>query len=79
MIQFKVNLIISNLAGGGAEGVCITIANGLFNLGHDVQLIVLNENKIDIKSRLNENINYFPPDFKLKIVMIFLLKILFQM
>jgi glycosyltransferase involved in cell wall biosynthesis len=54
----KVSLLISNLAGGGAEGVCITIANELAIRGYDVTLVVLNENNITLKSKVDPIVNY---------------------
>ena len=38
----KVSLLISGLRGGGAERVCVIVANGLAARGHDVSLTVLN-------------------------------------
>ncbi|BDM65193.1 hypothetical protein NFHSH190041_26450 [Shewanella sp. NFH-SH190041] len=38
----KVTFLISSLAGGGAEGVCVNISNGLAEQGWDVTLLVLN-------------------------------------
>lgn len=38
----KISLVISSLRGGGAEGVCVTLANGLAQKGHDVELVILN-------------------------------------
>ena len=37
----KITLFVSSLAGGGAEGVCVNVANGLAKNGWDVDLIVL--------------------------------------
>lgn len=38
----KISLLISGLRGGGAERVCVTVANGLAARGDDVSLTVLN-------------------------------------
>lgn len=38
----KVSLLISGLRGGGAERVCVSIANGLSDRGHTVSVVVLN-------------------------------------
>lgn len=38
----KINLFITSLRGGGAERVCVTIANGFASKGFKVNLIVLN-------------------------------------
>lgn len=37
-----VTFIISSLRGGGAEGVCVSLANGLAARGYDVSVVVLN-------------------------------------
>ena len=37
----KIVLLSSSLAGGGAEGVCVNIANNLARLGWNVDLLVL--------------------------------------
>ncbi|MGY6563450.1 MAG: glycosyltransferase [Halomonadaceae bacterium] len=37
----KISLIISGLRGGGAERVCVTLANGLADRGYQVDLVVL--------------------------------------
>jgi glycosyltransferase involved in cell wall biosynthesis len=41
MSNRKITLVISSLGGGGAERVCVTVANGLARLGWDVTLLVL--------------------------------------
>ena len=41
MKENKVTLFVSSLAGGGAEGVCVTIASGLAEAGWDVTLVIL--------------------------------------
>ena len=38
----KVTLIISSLTGGGAESVCVSIANSFADSGWKVDLVVLN-------------------------------------
>lgn len=40
----KITFLISSLAGGGAEGVCVNVANGLVSRGWDVELVVLHMN-----------------------------------
>ena len=59
----KITLFVSSLAGGGAEGVCVNVANGLAKNGWDVDLIVLHlKNAIQddlTKSELNEGMNRF--------------------
>lgn len=37
----RISLLIGNLGGGGAQGVCVTLANALANRGHDVEIVVL--------------------------------------
>ena len=44
-IDKKIVLLSSSLAGGGAEGVCVNIANSLALRGWQVDLLVLNLNK----------------------------------
>src|SRR5690606_3307764 len=45
----RVTLLIGSLAGGGAEGVCVTLANGLSRNGWQVTLVVLNlENAVNL-------------------------------
>ena len=43
----KVTLIISSLVGGGAEKVCMNIANGLAEIGWNVDLVLLNLKKLE--------------------------------
>ncbi|MEA2018417.1 MAG: glycosyltransferase [Campylobacterota bacterium] len=40
-MKHKITFIINNLKGGGAEKVCITLANGLVKRGFDIDLVVL--------------------------------------
>lgn len=48
-------LLISTLGGGGAEGVCITLANGLSNKGWNVDLVVLNlSDSVNLQKISNE-------------------------
>lgn len=53
----RITLLISSLAGGGAEGVCVSVANGLANNGWHVDLVVLHLNNAVYDSRLSESIN----------------------
>ncbi len=39
--QKNITLLVSSLAGGGAEGVCVNVANGLADQGWQVDLVVL--------------------------------------
>ena len=40
----QVTIVINTLSGGGAQRVCINVANGLINVGWQVDLVVLNYN-----------------------------------
>lgn len=53
----KITLFVSSLAGGGAEGVCVNVANGLAKNGWDVDLIVLHLKNAAYLDRVNENVN----------------------
>ncbi|MGI2153085.1 glycosyltransferase [Shewanella oncorhynchi] len=53
----KITLLISSLAGGGAEGVCVNVANGLANNGWQVDLLILHTNNVVYLSRVSENVN----------------------
>ena len=53
----KITLIISSLTGGGAEGVCVSIANSFANSGWHVDLVVLNLNNEVYLNRISSNIN----------------------
>lgn len=52
----KVTFLISSLAGGGAEGVCVNIANGLADLGWDINLVVLHLNNAAYKDRVSSKV-----------------------
>src|SRR5690554_8120069 len=52
----KVTFLISSLAGGGAEGVCVNIANGLAELGWDINLVVLHLNNAVYKDRVSSKV-----------------------
>lgn len=53
----EVTFLISSLGGGGAEGVCVTVANGLAARGWDVQLVVLHENDSVYHERLSNDVS----------------------
>ena len=53
----RVTLIISSLSGGGAEGVCVNIANSLSDNGWQVDLVVLNLNNEVYLDRISNKIN----------------------
>ncbi|MDB2617848.1 glycosyltransferase [Candidatus Pelagibacter bacterium] len=52
-----VTLLISSLKGGGAEKVCVNIANELANLGWVVNLIVLNLKNSVYQSEVSKKVN----------------------
>lgn len=54
----KVVFLISSLSGGGAEALCVNIANGLASRGWIVSLIVLNTKKSVFHKRINKKVNY---------------------
>ena len=53
----KVTLMVDSLSGGGAQRVCVTVANGLINLGWEVDLIILNRNDKTFLGQLSKKIN----------------------
>ncbi|EFF1817473.1 WbwB [Escherichia coli] len=53
----KITIFISSLRPGGAEGVCVTVANGLVKLGWDVTIVVLNMIRATHQQRLDTSIN----------------------
>jgi len=57
MIEKNVVFFISSLAGGGAERVCVNIANGLVEKGWGVTLVVLHLERQVYKKELNNAIN----------------------
>jgi hypothetical protein len=40
-VNKKITFFINNLGGGGAEGICVTLANGFVSRGINVDLVVL--------------------------------------
>lgn len=52
----KCSLLISSLSGGGAEGVCVTVANGLAELGWQVELVVLHLNDAVHLARVSDQV-----------------------
>ena len=52
----RVTLFINSLHGGGAERVCVTLANGLKDRGWDVELVVLNLKGAVFQSELDKDI-----------------------
>lgn len=53
----KISLFINSLRGGGAEKVCVTIANKLSKEGWKIDLIVLNTHNAVYINKLHPNIN----------------------
>lgn len=53
----KVTFLISSLAGGGAEGVCVNVANALAELGWQVNLMVLHLNNAAYHDRVSDKVN----------------------
>ena len=53
----KITFVISTLGGGGAEGVCVSIANSFAHKGWKVDLVVLNLKNETYFHRLSKSIN----------------------
>lgn len=53
----EITFFISSLAGGGAERVCVNIANGLVGRGWKVTIVVLHLEREVYKSELSEAVN----------------------
>ena len=53
----KITLIISSLTGGGAENVCVSIANSFANNEWQVDLVILNLHDEVYLSRLSDKVN----------------------
>ena len=53
----NITFLISSLAGGGAEGVCVNLANGLAQNGWNVELIVLHMNNSVYHENLDDRVN----------------------
>ena len=53
----KITLMISTLSGGGAEGVCVSIANSFAEKGWLVNLVVLNLKNEAYVDRLSDKVN----------------------
>lgn len=52
----KICFFINSLRGGGAERVCVTLANELYKRGWNVELLVLNLDNAVLRGDLDENI-----------------------
>ena len=53
----KITLVVSSLSGGGAEGVCINIANKFAECGWVVDLVVQNLSNESFLSRVSSKVN----------------------
>ena len=53
----RVTFLISSLAGGGAEGVCVNVANGLAEQGWQIDLVVLHLNNAAYYDRVSDKVN----------------------
>lgn len=53
----KITFFINSLAGGGAEGVCVNVANGLANNGWQVDLLILHTNNAAYLERVSSKVN----------------------
>lgn len=53
----KISLVIGGLRGGGAERVCVTLANGLVENGYDVDLVVLSLKDAVMQEDLSKQVN----------------------
>lgn len=52
----RATFLINSLAGGGAEGVCVNVANGLAEQGWDINLVVLHLNNEAYKDRVSSKV-----------------------
>lgn len=57
MDKNKTTLLVSSLSGGGAEAVCVNIANGLAERGWQVDLLVLHTKEQSYIDRLSPKVN----------------------
>jgi glycosyltransferase involved in cell wall biosynthesis len=53
----KTCFLISSLSGGGAEGVCVTVASGIAEAGIDTDLVVLNLDRATYRERVSAKVN----------------------
>lgn len=56
MSNKKVTFFISSLNGGGAEGVCINLANALSKRGWNITIVILNLNNAEYKNRIEDSV-----------------------
>ncbi|MDA7604992.1 glycosyltransferase [Candidatus Pelagibacter sp.] len=50
-------MLISSLSGGGAERVCVNLANSLVEMGWHIDLVVLNLNKAEYRNFVSDKVN----------------------
>lgn len=53
----KITLLISSLAGGGAQGVCVNLANGLADKGWETNLVLLHLDDAAYRDRVSAKVN----------------------
>ena len=53
----NITLLISSLSGGGAEAVCVSLANGFAEHGWNVDLVLLNKNNTAYFNRVSNKVN----------------------
>ena len=58
MANKEITFLINSLGGGGAQNLCVNIANGLASRGWRVSLIVLNTRKSVFHERINKKVNF---------------------
>ena len=52
----KITFFLTSLVGGGAENVCVNLANGMSHKGWEIDLVVLNLNNADYLNRLSSKV-----------------------
>lgn len=57
LVNNRITFLISSLSGGGAEGVCVNVANGLADKGWKVNLVVLHLNNSAYQNRVSDKVN----------------------
>lgn len=55
-MQNSINFLINNLSTGGAEGVCVSIANELNRRGWPIKLVLLNDLRMERANQLSSDI-----------------------
>lgn len=61
----KRHIFLPNLAGGGAEKVCVTLVNYLINKGDEVNLVIFNRDSEEYRVNLDERVNIICLDSKI--------------